>query len=231
VDTRSETRRRPWWRRPLLRFASAVGPSVVSAALRALGWTLRLRLVGAEDLFGRWRRDEKVIVAFWHDRLLAMPFFVGDARICALASQHRDGEIATRALAAWGIHMVRGSATRGAVGGFLRLVRAFRTGYNLAVVPDGPRGPRHVAKPGVIRLAKATGAPIFPVSWAASRAVRLGSWDRLMIPLPFSRVTVIVGEPMLVDSQAGEAQLEVQRRTLEERLAELGRRAEEGLAA
>jgi lysophospholipid acyltransferase (LPLAT)-like uncharacterized protein len=127
--------------------------------------------------------------------------------------------------------MVRGSATRGAVGGFVRLVHAFRTGYNLAVIPDGPRGPRHTAKPGVIRLAKATGAPLFPVSYAASRCVRLGSWDRLMIPLPFARVTVVVGEPILVERRAGEVELEEQRRVLEARLAELGRRAEDDLAA
>jgi lysophospholipid acyltransferase (LPLAT)-like uncharacterized protein len=151
--------------------------------------------------------------------------------MCALASQHRDGEIATRALAAWGIQMVRGSATRGAVGGFLRLVHAFRAGYNLAVIPDGPRGPRHSAKPGVIRLAKATGAPIFPVSYAASRSLRLGSWDRLMIPLPFARVTVVVGGPLRVPRRAEESELEERRRDLEGRLAELGRRAEDALAA
>jgi hypothetical protein len=215
----------------LLRLASAVGPFLASAALRALGWTLRRRLVDAGDLFRRWERGERVIVAFWHDRLLVMPLFAEGVPVCALASQHRDGEIATRALATWGIHMVRGSATRGAVGGFLRLVHAFRAGYNLAVIPDGPRGPRHSAKPGVIRLAKATGAPIFPVSYAASRSVRLGSWDRLMIPLPFARVTVIVGEPVVVARGAGEPELEEHRRTLETRLGELGRIAEDRLGA
>jgi lysophospholipid acyltransferase (LPLAT)-like uncharacterized protein len=199
--------------------------------LSLIGSTLRLRLVDDEDLLGRLKSGEKVIVAFWHDRLLVMPLFVKGIPMCALASQHRDGEIATRALAAWGIQMVRGSATRGAVGGFLRLVHAFRAGYNLAVIPDGPRGPRHSAKPGVIRLAKATGAPIFPVSYAASRSLRLGSWDRLMIPLPFARVTVVVGGPLRVPRRAEESELEERRRDLEGRLAELGRRAEDALAA
>jgi lysophospholipid acyltransferase (LPLAT)-like uncharacterized protein len=211
--------------------ASSVGPFLASATLRALGRTLRLRLVDAEDLFARWRRGERVIVAFWHDRLLVMPLFARGVPVCVLVSQHRDGEIATRALAAWGIHMVRGSATRGAVSGFLRLVQAFRTGYNLAVIPDGPRGPRHRAKPGVIRLAKATGAPIFPVSYAASRSLRLGSWDRLMIPWPFARVTVMVGEPLLVARAAEDGELEDGRRALEERLRALGRMAEDALAA
>lgn len=224
-------RRRSWWRSPLLRLAEAIGPFLASAALRALGWTLRLRLLDDPNLFGRLERGEKVIVAFWHDRLLVMPLFVRGIPVCALASQHRDGEIATRALAAWGVHIVRGSATRGAVGGFLRLVHAFRSGYNLAVAPDGPRGPRHSAKPGVIHLAKATGAPIFPVSYAASRFVRMGSWDRLMIPLPFARVTLVIGDPLDVPRRAEETELEEQRRVLESRLAELGRRAEDDLAA
>jgi lysophospholipid acyltransferase (LPLAT)-like uncharacterized protein len=83
----------------------------------------------------------------------------------------------------------------------------------------------------VIRLAKATGAPIFPVSYAASRSLRLGSWDRLMIPLPFARVTVVVGGPLRVPRRAEESELEERRRDLEGRLAELGRRAEDALAA
>ena len=89
-----------------------------------------------------------------HPRLLAQP--PADAAdvtagqpVCIMVSQHRDGEIATGLLGAWGVATVRGSATRGAVGGFLRLVDAYRHGHNLAVLPDGPRGPRYVAKPGV----------------------------------------------------------------------------------
>lgn len=224
-------KRRPWWRKPVLAVAAAVGPPILALAVRALGWTLRLRLIDAEDLFARWARGEQVIVAFWHDRLLVMPIFARRVPVCAMVSQHRDGEIAVRALGWWGVRAVRGSATRGAVGGFLRLIGAYRQGYNLAVVPDGPRGPRHTAKAGVIRLAKATGAPIYPVSYAASRAVRLRSWDRLLIPLPFARVVVLVGEPLVVARHCEREQLEERRRSLEARLAALTRDAETRLAA
>jgi lysophospholipid acyltransferase (LPLAT)-like uncharacterized protein len=224
-------KRRPWWRRPLQRVAAVVGPALLTLALRALGATLRLRLVDNGGLMARWERGEQVIVAFWHNRLIVMPLVARDAPICILVSHHRDGEIATQALGAWGINTVRGSASRGAVGGFLRLVEAYRRGYNLAVIPDGPRGPRYAAKPGVIRLAKATGAPIYPVSYAASRALRLRSWDELLIPLPFARVTVMVGEPMAVSRHAGSEELEEHRQSLETRLAELTRDAENRLAA
>ncbi len=223
-------RRRPWWRRPLLRVLTVVGPPVVSMALRALQLTLRTEFVNANELFARWARGERVIIAFWHDRLLMMPIAASGVRICTMVSQHRDGEIATRALARWGIDTVRGSATRGGIGGFLRLVGAYRGGSSLAVVPDGPRGPRYAAKPGVIHLAKATGGVIFPVTYAANRAAHLRSWDRLVVPLPFARVTVEVGEPLRVPAGAGEEELETQRQLLERRLSDLTRVAEARLA-
>ena len=116
---------------------------MLALAVRVLGWTLRLDVVDGADLLARWARGERVIVAFWHDRLLVMPIFARRVPMCVMVSQHRDGEIATRALGWWGVRVVRGSATRGAIAGFLGLVGAYREGYSLAVLPDGPRGPRH----------------------------------------------------------------------------------------
>ena len=111
---------------------------------------MRIQYVDADDLFARWARGEQIILAFWHNRVVMMPIpYQGRGRkVCIMNSQHRDGEIATRALERWGIRSVRGSATRGGAGGFLQLVNAFRDGYDLAVVPDGPRGPRYVVKRG-----------------------------------------------------------------------------------
>jgi lysophospholipid acyltransferase (LPLAT)-like uncharacterized protein len=172
-----------------------------------------------------------VIVAFWHNRLLMMPLLAAGVPVSIMVSHHRDGEIATRALALWGIRTVRGSSTRGGVSGFLRLVEAFRRGDTLAVIPDGPRGPRYEAKPGVIRLAKATGATIFPVSCAVSRSLNLRSWDRLIIPLPFARVAFLAGEPIDVSRSAQGADLEAHRCDLANQLTELTRAAELRLAA
>ena len=224
-------RKRPWWRRPLLRLASVVGPVLLSGALRVLSWTLRTTMVNADELFGRWARDERVIVTFWHNRILMMPIAGRGQRICIMNSQHRDGEVATQAATRWGIHSVRGSATRGGTTGFLQLVRAYRRGYSLAVVPDGPRGPRYQVKPGVIHLAKMTGASIFPVSYAASPATQLRSWDRLLVPLPFARVVLAVGDPLNVPRDSGEEQIEAHRRALEQRLNDLEGTAEAYLAA
>ena len=206
--------------RRLRRLLLAVAPRLLSGGLRILAWTVRATYLHTEELFGRWARGERVIVALWHDRALMMPPVAQSRgrRPCVMVSAHRDGEIATRALRPWGIHSVRGSATRGGVGGFLRLVKAYREGYDLAVLPDGPQGPRHAAKPGVIHLARATGAAIFPLAYAASRARRLRSWDRLLIPLPFSRVVYVGGEPLTVPRESNDDDMERLRLELQRRL-------------
>jgi lysophospholipid acyltransferase (LPLAT)-like uncharacterized protein len=113
---------------------------------------------------------------------------------------------------------VRGSATRGGAGGFLQLVRAYRDGYSLAVVPDGPRGPRYVVKAGVIHLARATGAPIFPVTYGVNRKRQLRNWDRLVIPLPFARAVYVAAEPVVVPRHATDEEVETLRLELQHRL-------------
>ena len=210
-------RRRPL-RDALLSVVTVVAPLVLSGALWLLSKTVRVRFLNSDDLFDRWRRGEQVIVAFWHDRVVMLPVACRGRKLCVMNSQHRDGEIATRALARWGIRSVRGSATRGGAAGFMQLVKAHRDGYDLAIVPDGPRGPRHVVKPGIMHLARATGAPIIPVTYAASPKRQLRSWDRLIIPLPFARVLYVAAEPIEVPRHADDEALEAQRRELEARL-------------
>ncbi len=219
------------WRARLLILVVLVAPYLISAALWILSKLVRIRFVDADLLFGRWARHEQVIVAFWHDRVVMMPIAYRGHKLCIMNSQHRDGEIATRALARWGIRSVRGSATRGGAAGFMQLVNAFRDGYDLAVVPDGPRGPRHVVKPGIIHLARATGAPIVPVTYAATRRRHLRSWDRLLIPLPFARVLYVAGEPLEVPRNTTDEEIETKRQLLEDRLNEITARAEAEVGA
>lgn len=213
------------------RFLVAVVPALVSGALGLLRLTLRIRLENADELLARWERGERVLVAFWHNRLVMMPIANRSPKLCVMNSRSRDGEIATRTMQRWGIHSVRGSASRGAVGGFLQLLRAYRDGYSLALVPDGPRGPRYEAKAGIIHLARATGAPLYPVTYAASRKVELRSWDRLIIPLPFARVRFIVGEPLLVPRHATDDEVETLRQGLEDQLNIITARADVAVEA
>jgi lysophospholipid acyltransferase (LPLAT)-like uncharacterized protein len=211
---------------PWSRFLIAVAPPLIAAALRLLYATVRIEYVNADTLLGRWARGERTIVTFWHNRVLLMPRAYTGRQMCIMNSLSRDGEIATRALARLGIDSVRGSASRGGATGFLQLVHAFRRGSDLAVVPDGPRGPRYVAKVGVIHLARLTGAPLFPATYAVTRFRQLGSWDRLIVPLPFARAAVVVGEPLEVARDADATEVERLRLELESRLNRITEDAE-----
>jgi lysophospholipid acyltransferase (LPLAT)-like uncharacterized protein len=217
----SERARKSRWRRPIRNFLAALAPPVLRVFCRLLVWTLRVEYVGADGLRARWARGEQAIVAFWHNRLLLVPLIASGVPMCIMVSHHRDGEMVTSVLNAWGVSTVRGSASRGAVSGFLRLVGAYRRGQNLAVLPDGPRGPRYVAKPGVVHLAKSLAAPIYPMAYAANRCVRLRSWDQLIIPLPFARIAIQIGAPLVVPAHADAEQLDHCRVELERALTAL----------
>jgi lysophospholipid acyltransferase (LPLAT)-like uncharacterized protein len=202
------------------------GGVVLHVLLRLLGWTTRKRYVGAEELLECFARDERVIMAFWHGRMIMMPFAYRGRRACVMNSQHRDGELISRALRPFGVEVVRGSSTRGWVGGMKGLLEAYRRGCDLVVVPDGPRGPRCRAKSGVIQLARATAAPVYTVSYSATRVVRLKSWDGLFIPFPFARVTYVVDEPIRVPRDVAADEMEHLRVTLERRLNRASTRAD-----
>ncbi|MGH7410221.1 MAG: lysophospholipid acyltransferase family protein [Candidatus Methylomirabilis sp.] len=149
-----------------------------------------------------WARGERIIFAFWHGRLLMMPFAYPGKPVATLISQHRDGEYISRIAVVFGSRVIRGSATRGGVRAFKQMILARKEGFNLVITPDGPKGPRAQVKSGVIELAKLTGAPIVPVSFSAVRRRFLKSWDAFLLPLPFSRAVYIWGEPIYVDPMA-----------------------------
>jgi hypothetical protein len=118
-----------------------------------------------------------------------------------------------------GIGAVRGSSTRGFVGGWRGLLAAERRGEDIVIAPDGPRGPRHHAKDGVVHLAQATGVPIVAFGAAAWPVRRLGSWDRMQVPRPFARVAIVASEPLFV-ARGEETDLDAARAAVE---AALGR--------
>jgi lysophospholipid acyltransferase (LPLAT)-like uncharacterized protein len=170
--------------------------------IRLLGATLRRRYHGVEELRRRKAAGERVILAFWHRHILLMPFAYGRGRATVLISLHRDGELVARAIRRLGYEPTRGSTSRGGLAGLRELVRKGRAGYDLAFAPDGPRGPAGEVHPGVLAAAQATGFPILPVAWAASRCRRLASWDRFVVPWPLAAVDFVYGEPLTVPRYA-----------------------------
>ena len=161
--------------------------------------TLRVRVLGDEALRELVDRDERFILTFWHRRLvmmpLAYPFLRKDRGVAILASDSRDGERSTATWRYFRIHAVRGTASDDGAKALVRMIRAVKEGWDFGITPDGPRGPRQKLKPGVLALARKTGAWIVPVCVAADRAVTLKTWDRMVLPLPFSEVTVRYGAP------------------------------------
>lgn len=144
-------------------------PPFGSAVIRALGGTLRLRTLHADRITAFWETGRPVIIAFWHGRQIMMPLCYGGARLSILISQHRDGELIHRIVRRFGFETVRGSTTRGGVRALRQMARLGRSGVDLAVTPDGPKGPRCVAQAGVVELAKLTGLPIIPLTFSASK--------------------------------------------------------------
>lgn len=187
---------------------------VAANFIRGLRATVRLRHHGDEGMRERERRGEPFILAFWHRHLLLMPYSYRGKRISVLVSQSSDGELIARTVARLGIDSSRGSSSRGGIAGMRTLLRKASDGWDIAFTPDGPRGPLREVQPGVILAAAATGLPIQPVALAATRAKLLRSWDRFVVPVPFSTVHFVYGEPLTVE----------RRGNLEDAAAELKRR-------
>jgi lysophospholipid acyltransferase (LPLAT)-like uncharacterized protein len=178
-----------------------------AAILRLLGATWTLDWIGDER--GRFKEGingGRVIWAFWHGMILPLTYAQRNRNIVVLVSRHRDGEIISQIVCRMGTGVVRGSSSRGGLRALLQMIRAGKEGHPLAVTPDGPRGPRASLQPGILHIAQRSGLPIVPLAAAAVRSTRLNSWDRFLIPHPFSRVAVVVGSPILVpkDLQPGD---------------------------
>ncbi len=205
-------------RRALLQRLVPLAAWLIACVLLLLRWTTRKELLDDDGLYARWRGGERLIIAFWHEHLVLMPCFGWWPRICIMISQHRDGELIARAVRPLGIEAVRGSSTRGGRDALRQILTAYREGASLAWTPDGPRGPRRVAKLGVVQTARATGATIVPVGAAARRYRRLASWDRMILPWPGTRLVFVVGTPLRVDAATSDAELETTRTRLERAL-------------
>ncbi len=144
-------------------------PPIGAGLIRLLGRILRIRTEGAETVDRLYQKGERVIIAFWHGRQLMMPLAYRGNQAHILISQHRDGELIQRIVARFGFQAVRGSTTRGGVRALRQLIRLGRSGVDLVVTPDGPKGPRQVVQLGVVQLAKATGLPIVPLTFSCSK--------------------------------------------------------------
>ena len=214
---------------------TTLAPPLTAGAARALGATLRLRCEGLEPLEPLWSARRPLIYAVWHARILMVPWLSarlarrhGARPVRVLASRSRDGELVARWVTRFGLRVTRGSSSRGGAEALRELTAAVRAGEDVAVVPDGPRGPSERLQPGVVVLAALTGAPVVPFGFAAHPARRLHSWDRFMVPLPFARAAAVFGKPVAI---ARDAERDTAAADLERALREVTETADRLVAA
>lgn len=165
-------------------------PPVAASLIRGVAQSMRCETHGHEAVDALYREGRHIILAFWHAQQLMIPIGYRGTGSHVLISQHGDGEIIARIIARFGHQAVRGSSTRGGAGALRALIKLGRSGRDVVVTPDGPKGPRHVAKLGVIQLAKATGLPIVPMAFACSKKnssrAGIATWSRIPFPAAYS---------------------------------------------
>jgi lysophospholipid acyltransferase (LPLAT)-like uncharacterized protein len=188
----------------LFRWIGGVGALLI----RLWGATLNVEWIGTENLREVERTGRGHIWTFWHGGLLTLAYGYRGKGIVVLVSSHKDGEIISQIICRLGYGVVRGSSTRGGMRALMQMARVGRQGHTLAVTPDGPRGPRRELQSGVLHIAQRSGLPIVPMAVEAVRRTELASWDRFLIPHPWSRVVIVLGPPIWIPSDWEAAEVE-----------------------
>lgn len=189
--------------------------------------SVRTTVLG-EDRYKVLRSHKKpVIILIWHGRIFYAPYFFRRRGIMPLVSPSEDGEIIAQIIGRWGYKPLRGSSSHSVVKAWNEMKRELEDGGELIIVPDGPRGPDRKMKPGALKLAKETGAYLIPFSFSSSRKKNLKSWDRFLIPLPFSRVVAVYGDPISVEPDVNKKELQKKLQQVQEDLVGLDQQADD----
>lgn len=191
---------------------------VLGVILSLLRLTVRFRFKPSDPFENEL---SQVILASLHGQQLLLLALKPRTDIQAAVSQSRDGDIAARLIESHGYSTARGSSSEGGKNITHALVAHLRSGGNGCITVDGPRGPRGIVKPGIIKIAHLTGAAIMPIVFTCSRSIKLNSWDRFEIPLPFATIWVHHAKLWTIPKKLEDGQFEQNRRKLEEQLATL----------
>src|SRR6266536_1582021 len=197
--------------------------ALVFGLIRGLAATIRFEMEDRSGLLNG-APTGKIIFSIWHNRLAPSLMmyrryvvrFAPERRMAAMVSASRDGGMLARVLEHFSVQPVRGSSSRRGPQALREMISRAERGYDLAITPDGPRGPCYQVQDGVISTAQLTGLPIVPVSYHLNWKFRPKSWDRFQVPLPFARCRVRTGEVVRVPREATEAERETLRQRLEE---------------
>ena len=186
--------------------------------------TLRYEVDDRAGILGK-PVTKNYIGAIWHNRLLIFPLilrrFFPNRRGAALISASRDGDLLTDAIRHFGYEVIRGSSSRLGASAILQLTEELAAGRDVVITPDGPRGPAYELGPGIVFLAQKSGASVLPMNLEYSRCWRLGSWDRFIIPQPFSKVRVLISQAHHVEPTGTPEEFETERRRVQDAMMSL----------
>jgi lysophospholipid acyltransferase (LPLAT)-like uncharacterized protein len=186
--------------------------------------TLRFRIEDQANVIGA-PPNERYIGALWHNRLLLLPFvikrFLPERRGAALISGSRDGALLADLVERFGFEVVRGSSSKKGVSAIRQLAEVIASGKDVVITPDGPRGPAYELGQGIVFLAQQSGAEVVPINMEYSSSWRVKSWDRFVLPKPFSTVRVIFGRPHRVAQTSTETDFERERVRLQDAMMQL----------
>jgi len=222
---------------PLRRLYYFLGLPVLRGLMRLLTWTYRFEpIIGAENIEPFIRTDKVCSPAYWHQHhilgsSLVRSWISRGFKACFLVSGSVDGDVPARIARAWGAEVIRGSARRTGALALRDQQRMIKDGYSIVTTADGPAGPRYEFKAGTVLMARIGGIPLLPIGCAAANAWYLDRWDAFMIPKPFSRVAMAVGEPILVPADQPLDDLEAIRQNVQEAVMSLMRDSENALGS
>jgi lysophospholipid acyltransferase (LPLAT)-like uncharacterized protein len=178
------------------KFLVRIGPWLAAGMIRVVHACLRIETLGEGPLCAHWNARQQIILAFWHDQLFLMARGYRGPGATVMISASKDGELIARTMQYFDIGAVRGSSTRGGRAAFREMLELAKTPRDLVITPDGPKGPRHTVKDGIVQLARLSGRPVVPMAFACSRGHRFRSWDRFLLPLPPGRGVFSFGAPL-----------------------------------
>ena len=219
------TGRMTWGHRLLLSLGSSLVPLIRPLLLS----TLRIRVLHPGVRREHIDSGRGFVGAVWHQYFLLAIELVAGRKVLFMSSRSRDGDLAARLLRRMGHGVVRGSSSAGGSSALRELTRFLEKGFGAVMVPDGPRGPARVAKPGCVMAARDAGVPLIPFGCALSPVKRLRNWDRSAIPLPFSTVVLGYGDPIVVPRDSSREDCEAIRARLDREMAEIERACERAL--
>jgi len=171
--------------------------AIIKVYVQILFWTCRVSVRIAPESKKIIDKKQLCFLSYWHSRILLFPKYMTTlGKFSAVISAHGDGEFLSHAIASYGHKTIRGSSRKQSTNAMRGIISTLRSGISVAITPDGPRGPRFKIKGNITTLAAKFKTPIIPICYSTSNATILNSWDRFIIPMPFSRVQIEIGDPI-----------------------------------